>query len=515
MIHDYEMTWGMALTRSARQYPGKVAVQDDHGRLTYDQFNRRVNRLAHALIGFGLTAGDRMATLSTNCLSLMELYFAALKTGIVPCPLDVRGTVSDQEGELSIVQPTLLACHPAHQERMEQLRSGLPRQIPLIVFGEAGEEMGGRLGDLFRCASEKEPAFPIAEGDTAFILFTGGTTGIPKGVMLSHRNLIWNAVNVISENGSPAPDSRIYYPMQIYHSGALSRFLASIYAGGTFIATSAFDPGQYLDMVERERCTFAVGNTAIWNLLLEESRKKTRDIRSVTSWLHAQGDINPEFRDEIRGCLFPNGRMYASYALSEASPGVTVLKPGDQPRRWPGIGRPYMSLEVRIADDADQEVAVGEAGQILVRGPNVMKGYFRNPSETATALAGGWLHTGDVGCTDDLGFLYFVDRLKDVIKTGGINVYSREVEEVIMTHPHVMDAAVIGVPDRRWGETIRAVVVSEAGHTTTEEEVIAYCKAKLASHKKPTSVVFVEELPRGSFGSKILKKLLREKYGQP
>jgi acyl-CoA synthetase (AMP-forming)/AMP-acid ligase II len=333
--------------------------------------------------------------------------------------------------------------------------------------------------------------------------------------MLTHLNLIWNAVNVISENGCPSPASRIYYPMQIYHSGALSRFLASLYAGGTFIGTKTFDPAAYLDTVERERCTFAVGNTAIWNMLLEEGRRRRRDARSVTSWLHAQGDITPTFHDEIRGVLFPNGLMYASYALSEASPGVTVLKPQDRPRKWPGIGRPYMTMELQLADDRDRDVPAGEAGEILLRGPNIMKGYYNNPEETAAAMAGGWLHTGDIGSRDDLGYLYFEDRLKDVIKSGGLNIFGREVENAIVTHPGVQEVAVIGVPHPKWGETVRAVVVPRSGMTVTPEAIIEHCKSRLASHKKPTSVVFTDALPKGSFGSKVLKKILREKFGQP
>jgi fatty-acyl-CoA synthase len=513
--YAYEMTWGRALVRSVRQYPDKIAVQDDRASLTYRQFNERVNRLANALKNMDLKKGDRLATLSGNCLELMEIYLASLKIGVIPCPLDIRGLLEDQLVQMEIVKPGMLVFHQDMADRVQELVKKKPDAIPTVVLGTAEGLPVSATAQLIGQGSSDEPVVTLHGDDVAFILFTGGTTGTPKGVMLTHLNLIWNAVNVIGENGSPSPESRIYYPMQIYHSGALSRFLASLYAGGTFIATKTFDPAAYLDAVERERCTFAVGNTAIWSMLLEEGRRRRRDTRSITSWLHAQGDITPEFHDEIKGVLFPNGLMYASYALTEAAPGVTVLKPQDQPRKWPGIGRPYMTMEARLVDDQDQDVPVGETGQILLRGPTIMKGYYNNPEETAATMAGGWLHTGDIGSVDDLGFLYFEDRLKDVIKSGGLNIFGREVEKVLVTHPGVQEAAVIGVPHPKWGETVRAVVVPRPGQIVTPEEIIDHCKSRLASHKKPTSVVFAESLPKGSFGSKVLKKILRDQFGQP
>lgn len=514
MDYVYEMTWGRALVRSRRQYPDKIAVQDDRASLSYSQFNDQVNRLANALKSLNLKKGDRLATLSGNCLELMTIYLASLKIGVIPCPLDVRGLPDDQVVQMGLVKPAMLAFHPDLADRAQEILKKTTDVNQTMVLGKAEGLPVNDTAKLIEQGSSKEPATEIRGDDVAFILFTGGTTGTPKGVMLTHLNLIWNAVNVISENGSPSPESRIYYPMQIYHSGALSRFLASLYAGGTFIGTRTFDPVAYLDAVEKERCTFAVGNTAIWNMLLEEGRRRRRDTCCVTSWLHAQGDITPEFRDEIRDVLFPNGLMYASYALSEASPGVTVLKPQDCPRKWPGIGRPYMTMEARLVDDQDQDVPVGEPGQILLRGPNIMKGYYNNPEETVATMAGGWLHTGDVASADDLGYLYFEDRLKDVIKSGGINIFGREVENAIATHPGVQEVAVIGVAHPKWGEAVRAIVVPRAGVKLTPEEIIDHCKSSLAGHKKPASVVFTDALPKGSFGSKVLKKILRSKFGQ-
>jgi acyl-CoA synthetase (AMP-forming)/AMP-acid ligase II len=509
------MTLGSALVRSAARFPQKRAVQDHRAHLSYADFNSRVNRLAGALTGLGLVKGDRLVTLSNNCLELMQLYLAALKLGVIVCPLDTRGTREDHAALVELVDPRGLAFHPDQAGRAEELTDRLERDAPRFELDEKSAFGGRATGELVAAGADQEPDVPVAEGDDAFILFTGGTTGTPKGVVLTHRNLLFNAINVVSENRSPDPDAVIVYPMQIYHSGALSRFLATIYAGGTFIALPKFDAAVYLDTVEAEGGTFMVGNQAIWHMLLDENAKRRRNTASITSWLHAQGNITPEFKDRIQAELFPGAGMYASYALTEASPGVTVLRPTDRPREWPGIGRPYISIMIRLAGHDDTDVPTGEVGQILVRGPNVMRCYWNSPDETEAALAGGWLHTGDLGRADDLGFLYFVERLKDVIKSGGLNVYAREVEAVILDLPAVAEVAVIGVDDPKWGETVRAVVVIRPGARLTEPEVIEHCRLHLAGYKKPTSVVFAENLPKTGFGSKLNKPAIRRLYGRP
>jgi len=513
MLDNSYMTWGKILSRSASKHPDNVAVKDERSFCTYKQFNERVNRLAHALDGLGLVKGDCIATLSDSTVELVEIFFAALKIGLVVCPLEARA-VTEQETQFELVEPKAFAFHPDKADYADRLLKKCDREITTLIMGKSSSKQFKNTEDLITSGSSREPSFKVTNDDIAFVLFTGGTTGSPKGAMLTHENLAWNAINVIGENGQPTPESKVCYTMQLYHSAAISRLLAVIYAGGTFITIPAFEPGQYLDIVEAERCTFLVGNTALWMMLLDEMRRKPRDTSSITMWLHGQGILEVDFCSEVQSILFPNASLYVSYALTEASPGVTVLKPGDQPRNWPGIGRPYMSDEVRLVDEDDNDVPLGESGQILVRGPNVMKGYFRNPEETSAALAGGWLHTGDIGSADDLGYLYFRDRLKDMIKSGGINIYTGEIENVIWSHPKVKEAAVIGVPHVKWGEAVCAIVVLHSKDSLSAEKMIEYCKSKLDSHKKPTSVIFVDSLPRGVDGGKIQKKILREKYGK-
>jgi fatty-acyl-CoA synthase len=315
----------------------------------------------------------------------------------------------------------------------------------------------------------------------------------------------------MTENQSPTPDDVIVYPLPLYHGAALSRFLAYMYAGGTFIVMKEFDPGKCLDIIEREKVTAITGNPTIWNALIEEKERRYRDTSSVKMWLSSMGFMHPKMEERISSFLFPGAKTFVSYALTEASPGVTVLKPGDKPRESGCCGRPYISCEVRIVDENDKELPPGEVGEIIVRGPNVVEGYYKNPEETEKTFRGGWLHTGDLGKLDDLGFLYMVDRIKDMIKSGGINIYSKEVEDVLCLHPKVKEAVVIGVPHEKWGETVKAVVVPKKGEEVTEQEIIDHCKRYLASYKKPTSVSFVDELPKSPLG-KVLKKELRERF---
>ena len=509
-----EMTLGESFSRSARKFPQKIACMDGERRSTYELLNHRVNCWANASKGIGFQKGEHVATLSNNCIPLMEVYLGNLKMGLVTVPLDSRGTLEDNSFQIESTDCETLIFDTSMAEKAEALSCLFPTLKRVISIGGRAPGFAMDYEELLGKSAEVEPDCNLAEEDEAFILFTGGTTGKPKGAILTHKNLLWNTISVTTENHSPAPEEKICYPMQMYHSAALSRFLAFMYAGGTFISSNHFDPDQYLDVVEKERTTFIVGNPTIFRMLLEANKKRPHDTSSIKRWLCAQGFLHPTLKEEIETLLFPGAGYYGYYGLTEASPAVAVLKPWDQPREWGSVGRPFMCTEVRIVDEEDYDLPVGREGEIIVKGPTVFKGYYKNPEETARTLRGGWLHTGDIGKYDDLGYLYMVDRLKDMIKTGGINVYSQEVEEVLSLHPKIAEAAIIGVPHPKWGESIRAVVVKKEGASLTEEDVIAHCRKHLAAHKKPTSVVFVKELPKGSFGGKILKRVLREKYGR-
>jgi fatty-acyl-CoA synthase len=507
-----EMTHGYSVVRNARKFPHKTAIRCREERRTYRELNERTNRLARALRSLGLGKGTCIATLSLNSVELMEAYIAHLKIGAITVPLNAWGMEKDIRFQAGFTDSRFLVFQRGFLAQVEGIRPLLPRVKEWICIGSPRPFFAHSYENLLQRSSPDDFPIEAREGDEAFILFTGGTTGVPKGAVLTHKSLLWNIISVTTENQSPTPEDVIYYPMPLFHTAALSRFLAYMYAGGTFIVTPALDSRECLETIERERVTAMTGNPTIWAKLLQEMGKKSYDTGSVRMVLSSQGLLHSNLQQAVETRLFPNAQTYVSYALTEASPGVTILKPRDRPREAGSVGKPYMCTEVRIVDEEDRDVPVGEVGEIVVQGPTVMKEYYKNPEETAQALREGWLHTGDLGKYDSEGFLYFVDRKKDMIKTGGLNVYSQEVEEVLARHPGVAEAVVIGVPDEKWGETVKAVVVARQGQALSEAEVIDYCKGQLAGYKKPTSVVFVDALPRTPFGGKVLKRELRERF---
>jgi len=514
MGDSMEITLGYSVVRNARKYPHKTAILCGAQRRTYRELNERSNRLARALVELGLGKGDRIATLSLNSIELMEAYIAHLKIGAITVPLNAWGLDKEIQHQAVFTGCKMFTFHQDFLERAEQIRPRLPEVREWIFIGTSPPSFARSYEELIAHSSLTERAIEVREEDEAFILFTGGTTGVPKGAVLTHKSLLWNIINVTTEIQSPRPDDVIYFPMPLFHTAALSRFLAYMYAGGTFIVSREFNAQKCLEIIEREQVTTMTGNPTIWRELLREVDRKEYDTRSMRMYLSSQGILHPGMQQAIKTRLFPHAQTYVSYALTEASPGVTILKPGDLPQEPGSVGKPYMCMEVRIVDEQDQDLPVGEVGEIIIKGPTVMKEYFRNPEETAQALRGGWLHTGDLGKYDADGFLYFVDRKKDMIKSGGLNIYSKEIEEVLARHAKIAEAVIIGIPDEKWGETVKAVVVVKDGETLTAEEVIHFCKQHLASYKKPTAVTFVESLPKSNFGGKVLKRELRERFSK-
>jgi len=509
-----EMTHGYSVVRNSRKYPKKTAIRCGNVRRTYRELNERSNRLARALLKLGLRKGDRIATLSFNSIELMEAYMAHLKIGAITVPLNAWGLDKDILYQADFTGCKFLVFTRDFLPRVEKLRPSLPRVREWIFVGDSPPAFAHRYEKIMEGESAADFPVEVKEEDEAFILFTGGTTGTPKGAVLTHKSLLWNIISVTTENQSPTPDDVVYYPMPLFHTAALSRFLAYMYAGGTFIVTKEFDARKCLQIIEEEKVTAMTGNPTIWGKLLKEMESKPYQTGSMRMYLSSQGFLHPTMQRAIETRLFPHAQTYVSYALTEASPGVTILKPTDRPKETGSVGKPYMCTEVRIVDEEDRDLPVGEVGEIIIKGPTVMKEYYQNPQETAQTLRGGWLHTGDLGKYDGDGFLYFVDRKKDMIKTGGLNVYSKEIEEVLSRHPKIAEAVIIGVPDEKWGETIKAVVVTKSEQKLTEAEVIDFCKAHLASYKKPTSVAFVDGLPKTQFGGKVLKRELRERFSK-
>ncbi len=504
------MDAGQILVFTARKYPDRIAVICEEERKTYQGFNDRVNRFANGLLHLGLKKGERVAVLLFNSIPLVEILFASAKTGGVFTPINFRFTAEEVFYILEHSDARFFIYGEEFSGLVEKIRSRLKKVEFYFSIGESAPPSTLNYEAFLRKFLPQEPDIPLSAKDECQLMYTSGTTGKPKGALLTHENLLWNLFNtVLGREEKEGEISLVIGPL--YHTAALNNhFLTRVAMAGTTVLVRHFDPERVMEIIQKEKVTVISGAPAVYHLMLSlcEGQYDTRSITKCTTG----ASILPNETKERLTKLFPNlSGIYDVYGCTEATPSIAILKAKDSLRKRECVGPPVPFLEVRIVNDQDQDVPTGELGELLCRGPNVMKGYYKDEEATREALRGGWLHTGDLARMDEEGFIYIVNRKKDMIVSGGENIYPREIEEILYSHPKIEDAAIIGVPDPLWGESVRAVIVLKKGETMTEEEVIEYCKSHLASYKKPKSVEFVESLPRNPSG-KVLKTVLRERY---
>ncbi|MBC7106756.1 MAG: long-chain-fatty-acid--CoA ligase, partial [Firmicutes bacterium] len=473
--------------------------------------------LANVISGLPCRKGDGVAVLAHNCFRYVELYFACAKAGTPIVPLNYRLSGRELTYILNHSEARALFFGQKYLPVVEEIRGDLECVAHLVCLD--GEPVGiPQYEDLLRMASDAEPDVPLSEEDVAILGYTGGTTGLPKGVMTTHKNVISSCYNCAVEMRLH-PDTVYLNAPPLFHAGDAMGMFAFSFAGGTNVVVDSFDPERVLRVIEGERVTHPLLVPAMILALLRYPGVKEFDLGSLQTVIY--GTAPMPFDPLIRalglfGCGFAQ-----IYGATETFVPISILKPEDHVAEGPedlmkrmlSAGRPMIGVEVRIVDDKGEELPTGQIGEIAVRGANVMKGYWKQPELTAEVLRDGWYLTGDMGRADELGYIYIVDRKKDMIISGGENIYPKEVEDVLFMHPAVADAAVIGVPDERWGEAVKALVIVKPGAQVTEEELIEHCKRHLASYKKPQSVEFMGEFPRSTAG-KVLKNVLREKYWQ-
>ncbi len=505
------MNIGYLLHNSASKYPERTAIISDEGRWTYSDLNERTNRLAAAMLNAGLKQGDRIAILLYNSSFFVEAYFAAVKIGLVVTPVNFRFTGREIDYVLNDAQPLLLIYGPEFEKTLRAVRDQLvsvrhfvsPQntETPLAVDYE--DFLAGGKSNIAGAASQ------VSEDDPCQLMYTSGTTGKPKGATLTHRNVLWNLFNIIWAREDKTGERAIIVG-PLYHTAALNNHLTiQIALGGTSIIIRKFEPESLLKTIEREKATIVSGAPALYNMLLQHPKAHLYDTRSITKCTAGSDKLPMEIKKKLLK-FFPNIKgVYDVYGLTEASPCITILNAADSLRKDGSVGKILPFVDARIVDEDNDSLPPGEVGELICRGPNVMRGYHRNPQATGESLKNGWLYTGDLARMDDEGFIYIVDRKKEMIVSGGENIYPGEIEEVIRRHPSVADVAVIGIPDPTWGETVKAFVVPQQGREIDEKEVIDFCKKYLASYKKPTDVAFVAAIPRNPSG-KALKRLLRE-----
>jgi long-chain acyl-CoA synthetase len=499
-VADMEASAGVRVAdvvrRFARERPAHVALRHGERELTYAQLDERSNRLAQALLAGGLGAGSRIAYLGRSAPEVIELLFAVAKIGAVIVPLNWRLSPRELAGVLVDAQAPLLIADTAYRQTAE----GLAPQALRIVDDD--------YEDWLRGHDAVDPGGCGEPGDIVVQMYTSGTTGVPKGVLTTHRNLA--AAATTSSCWAFDADTVSLTPLPLFHIGGIGWVYCGLWHGATTILVSEFDAAAVLDDLERLRVTNPIFVPTMLQLLTAVPGAGDRDhgaLRSITY------GASPITTTTLRAALRTFGcPMIGLYGLTESTGGVVHLDGDDHHTDGPrqrllrSAGRPYPWVELRIVDPATgRDVPAESVGEVWMRAPNVMAGYFNRPAETATAITGdGWLRTGDGGYLDGEG-------VKDMIVSGGENVYPIEVEEVLAQHPDVADVAVIGVPDERWGEAVKALVVTRDGRATAPEDLIAFARERLAGYKLPRSVDFVADLPRTPTG-KVLKRELRERY---
>lgn len=467
-------------------------------RLTYRQFGERLRRLHGALQSLGTAPGDRVAILSFNSIPFAELYCGISMAGRVQVPLNFRWADPELAYALQDSGARILFC--------DRDPGPLGDLVERVVRTDTDEYE--RLLAAHDPVDFDETA--IGENDLAGLFYTGGTTGVSKGVMLTHRNLIANAWNTQIVQPLTANDRYLVMAPMFHAAGSVS-LLQSIFMGATQVILPAFDPATMLDLVESERITQTLGVPTMVAASVEEQLARPRDVSSFRGYAHGGSPIAMEvLRRGVQA--FPGVAFIHLYGATETAPLVTGLPDEIDllgTEREKSAGQPVMGCEVVIRDAAGNPLPTGEAGEVTVRGANVMVGYWNKPEQTATSLRDGWYWTGDVGRLDEEGYLFLLDRSKDMIISGGENVYCTEVEDALYTHPAVLEATVFGIPSEQWGEAVHAVVVLRDGESADEADLIAHCRDRIAGYKVPRSVEFrAEPLPKSGPG-KVLKRELR------
>jgi acyl-CoA synthetase (AMP-forming)/AMP-acid ligase II len=516
------MNIGLHLVRAVKRYPDRIAILDyDSGKkFTYAQFNERVNRLANGLLGLGVKKGDRIAMLMPNCYQALESDAACYKTGIIKVPLNARLSIVEMVQQLNNSEAHALIFHPSFMKQILENRAQMQTVKRFIVLSNATADMID-FESILAGSSVAEPVADVGEDDLYWLQYTSGTTGVLKAAMISHGNALVKYRQILMTNGVHPPFPVVYaYIAPVTHVAGVY-ILPVLISGGTnvLLNMNPFTPKGLLEIIEKERVTGIYLIPVMINMLLNYPDLKKYDCSSLKIINYGTAPLAPE---RIRKAVEAFGPiMMQGYGQTESCAITSTLDPEDhitngdpiREKRLASAGTPLVEAEVRIVDEEGKDLPAGEVGEIILRGDFVMKGYWKEPERTADTIKNGWLYTRDMGYLDEGGYLFLTDRKSDMIISGGFNIYPTEVENALMEHKAVFEAAAVGVPDEVWGEAVKAVVVLKPGAKATEAELIEHCKERLASFKKPKSVDIVESLPKSPVG-KILRRVVREPYWQ-
>lgn len=513
----YEVSY--FLTRNANSFPNKIALVFKDQTMSYQELNQRVNRLANHLLAMGVEKGDKVGYLFSNSIEVIEMWFATQKIGAVAVPINIHLLPREILWTVEFAECKILAYQQSYATSV-QLAKEECRCVAQIICSGAHIPPGEYdFAKLCETGDEAEPSIEIKSEDLSIILFTSGTTGVSKGVVRTQRVICGYALMMMIENEGAHNDDILLTHCPFFHTAGLCLLMKMMALGGTFVIVDKIEPENILHMVERYQVTqILLVPPILYTRLIHVEGWRDYDLSSVKEAQFSGGICSMGFADLIFR-LFPNCHIKVSYGSTETCAPTSALLTKEQIARHPAriqcIGRLNSLVEMRLCDDAGKEVPPGAVGEAVVRSPMVMKEYLKNPELTAITLVDGWVHTGDILKQDEDGYYYLMDRKKDMIKTGGENVYAQEVEHVLMEHPSIKTCAVVGVPDNRFGEAVAAVIVLNKNCALATEELIRFCKQRLPSYKKPRYIAFMDELPTNSMGKlqkNVLRKMGREDF---
>ena len=515
IVRARQQTLGDLPRRTALRFPDKEAIIDGDVRLTFAQFDERIDRVAAALAAAGMKKGDTLALLSHNCWQFPTIVFATARLGIILVPInfmlgsrEIAYILDHSESDALVAEDSLVTVAG------EALRQTTGRiRIRATIRLECAEVPAGwdDVEDWVNHERTPLPEVDITDDDPLRLMYTSGTESRPKGAILSSRSLMWQYMSCVVTGEMASSDIEVH-AMPLYHCAQLDNFLITdIYLGATSIILRRPDPVEILKTIEAEKVTKFFSPPTVWISLVRAPEFNSADLSSLRKGYYGASAMPVEILNEM-GRRMPGIRLWNFYGQTEMASLATVLAPEDQLEFGGSAGLPVLNVETRIVDWQDNPVANGQVGEIVHRSPQATLGYFRDEERTAEAFRNGWFHSGDLGYLGEGGRLYVVDRKKDMIKTGGENVASREVEEAIYEHEGVAETAVFGVDHPHWVEAIVAVVVPRPGVSLDADDVISHCRSRLAGYKTPKYVVVVDSLPKNPSG-KILKRQLRNSFG--
>ncbi len=500
------------LSQRAHLTPNREALLElETGkRYTYAMLNERANRAANWLLGLGIEAGDRVAILAHNSVAYLDLFYGLAKIGAIFTPLNWRLVARELAYIVNDCTPKVLICGPEFVSLLEEMR-------PLVNIASYAALGGAQLPDApayeegLAEAVAMEPERPYSlTGDTPHcILYTSGTTGRPKGAIIPQRQVLWNCINTAISWGLTEHDvSPVFTPL--FHAGGLFAFLTPLlYLGGRIILAKDFDVEKSLQVIQEEKCTVILGVPTLFQMWRQSPLYATADFSHIHFFISGGAPCPPPLIEAWRqekGVVFRQG-----YGLTEVGPNCFSMTDEESVPKTGSVGKPIFHSQMRLLDEARKEVPVGETGELCIKGPHVCAGYWLNPTATAKSLVDGWFHTGDMARMDEDGFFTIVGRFKDMIISGGENVYAAEVEAVFREHTAVSECALIGKPDEKWGEVGLMITVLKPGQAATADELQAFCRARLARYKVPKEVIFVDELPYSPYG-KVEKIKLKDNF---